>query len=75
MDRDPSIYIILCLDTNLHCTYSTVHLFDHQGDIAKTRVEHGSQFPMPHDELAECMMWGADTLNDYFSDLHAPRAG
>lgn len=72
MERDPSIYIILSLDTNLDCTYSTVHLFAHDGEIAKTRVEHGSQYPMPHDELSECMEWGANALEDYFMDRNVP---
>lgn len=73
MERDPSIYIILSLDTNLDCVYSTVHLFNHQGEIEKTRVENGSQYPIPHDELAECMEWGANALDDYFSDRAAPQ--
>jgi hypothetical protein len=68
--RDPSVYIILSCDTNLEVQFSTVHLFGYDGEIVKTRVEHGNHQRVPLDELDECLQWGADQLNDFFTDLY-----
>lgn len=67
---DPSVYIILSLDTNLEVTYSTVHLFGYENQIVTSRVRHGGQERVPIDELDACMQWGADQLNDFFTDLY-----
>lgn len=70
MTRDPSVYIILSLNTNLEVDYSTAHLFNTEGEIIRTRVAHGTQERVPLDELDECLQWGADQLNDFFTDLY-----
>jgi hypothetical protein len=72
--RDPCVYIILCCDTNLEVSYSTTHLFDHQGDIIRTRVCNGDAQRVPLDELDACLQWGADHLNDFFTDLYGGSA-
>jgi hypothetical protein len=69
--RDPSVYIILSLNSNLEVIYSTVHLFNYQGEICNTRVMHGDQERVPFDELDRCLAWGAAALNDFFTDLYA----
>jgi len=63
------LYVVLCLDTNLEVTYSNTHLFDRQGEIVRTRICHGDHERVPLDELDNCMQWGADQLNDFFTDL------
>jgi hypothetical protein len=71
LQRDPCVYIVLCLDTNLEVDYSTAHLFNMEGEIIRTRVCHGDHQRVPVDELADMMQWGADQLNDFFTDLYA----
>jgi hypothetical protein len=73
--RDPSVYIILSCDSNLDVVYSTVHLFNYEGQIVRTRVCHGDQERVPMDELDACLQWGADALNDFFTDLYASPNG
>lgn len=68
MDRDPSVYIVLSLNTHLEVVYSTTHLFDRLGEIAATRVMHEDHPAVPLDELDACMQWGADALNDYYQE-------
>jgi hypothetical protein len=72
--RDPCVYIILCCDTNLEVSYSTAHLFNHEGEIIRTRVANGCHERVPLDELDECLQWGADQLNDFFTDLYGAPA-
>jgi hypothetical protein len=67
MNRDPVVYISLSLDTNLEVTYSTTHLFDEKGEIIRTRTCHGDQYPLPYDELGECLEWGGEQLAGYFA--------
>jgi hypothetical protein len=74
MPIDPSVYIILSLDTNLEVTYSVTHLFDYEGNIARSREAHGTHERVPLDELDVCMRWGADQLNDFFTDLFVGHA-
>lgn len=72
MRRDPAVYLVLSLDTNLEVTYSTAHLFNEAGEIIRTRVCHGDQQRVPIDELDDMLQWGADQLNDFFTDLYGP---
>lgn len=72
--RDPSVYIILSLDTNLEVTYSTTHLFGEDGLITSSRVCHGDHERMPFDELENCMDWGANALSGYQSSLFSADA-
>lgn len=67
MDRDPSVYIVLSLNTHLEVVYSTVHLFDRQGEIAATRVRSDAAYPIPYDELSEAVEWGSEALNSYYA--------
>ena len=73
--RDPCVYIILSCDTNLDVQYSTTHLFNYEGEICATRARNGDPERIPLDELDACLQWGADRLNDFFTDLYASSEG
>lgn len=65
MERDPSLYVILSLDTNCDVVYSTVHLFNREGLIERTRVRNAVAMPSPYDELSEVLEWGAAAFIEY----------
>lgn len=70
MHCDPSVYVILCLDTNLEVTYSVTHVFNDENEIIRTRNRHGDHERVPIEELDAQLQWGADQLNDFFTDLY-----
>lgn len=75
MHRDPSVYIILSLDTNLEVTYSVTHLFNEQGEIERSREAHGTHSYVPLDELDNCLQWGADQLAEHWQGNFNPYVG
>lgn len=67
MYRDPSVYLMLSLDTNLECTYGWVGLYDEEEVLVDHRERKGRVERIPLDALDAMLSWAADHLNSHYS--------